>query len=124
MGPESEVAPLPHAHVGFSRQWLLQRGLDPAHLCLVEALGDGMAPFIPEGALLLVSTQDQGPPAEGIYLVWIGNRLLPKRIQPEWDGGLLLRSDNPAYENQQLDAEEAASFRIFGHVLWKGQSLF
>ncbi len=118
-----EASPVPHAHIAFSSQWLLQRGLDPGQLCFVEALGDAMAPSIPEGALLLVSTETKGGLIDGVYLLRTENRLLPKRIQPEWQGGVLLRSDNPTYEDQHLGPAEAESLVIFGQVVWMGQPL-
>lgn len=113
-----EAAALPYANAAFSSQWLLRKGLDARHLCLVEALGEGMAPTIPEGSLLLVDGRESDGLVDAPYLVRIGRRLLPKRIQLEWDGGLLLRSDNPIYEDQHLSREEAQSLEVFGQIVW------
>ena len=88
-----------------------------------------MEPTIPDGSMLLVDTRAEskaGTPA-GIYVLRApdatGTALLLKRLQMEPTGGLLITSDNPAYPQISIPAEERGQVHIIGRAVWAGRRL-
>lgn len=116
---ENEIGKL-----AFRRDWLRQKGLEATDLAVARIKGDSMSPTIREGALVLVDCrrQHEKPKADGIYVIQIDGDLLAKRIQIDLagDGALYIKSDNPAYTDQHLDAAAADRLWIVGRVIWAG----
>ena len=50
--------------------------------------------------------------------LWPG---LVKDIKLRLDGTVIVKSDNPAYEEQRFDAAGAEALRIVGRVIWMGK---
>jgi phage repressor protein C with HTH and peptisase S24 domain len=113
---ESEVGKL-----AFRRDWIRQKGLSTKDLVVIRVVGDSMSPTIRDGALVLVDTSQEHAKADGIYVIMVDGHLMAKRLQPDLaGGGLYIRSDNPAYREQHLTADQAADFRVIGRVVWAG----
>jgi phage repressor protein C with HTH and peptisase S24 domain len=104
----------------FRRSWLRQKGLKPDHLAVVRARGDSMTPTVQDGDILLIDRAIESLTSDGIYLIEQFNNLQCKRLQLELGHGVIVKSDNPAYEDQRLSFEQAASLRIAGRVIWVG----
>jgi phage repressor protein C with HTH and peptisase S24 domain len=113
---ESEVGKL-----AFRRDWIRQKGLSAKDLVVIRIVGDSMSPTIRDGALVLVDTSQEHARADGIYVVMVDGHLVAKRLQKDLaGGGLYIRSDNPAYREQYLTAEQAENISIIGRVIWAG----
>lgn len=113
---ESEVGKL-----AFRRDWIRQKGLSAKDLVVIRVVGDSMSPTIRDGSLVLVDTSQEHARADGIYVIMVDGHLMAKRLQPDLaGGGLYIRSDNPAYREQHLTADQAADFRVIGRVVWAG----
>jgi phage repressor protein C with HTH and peptisase S24 domain len=115
---EEEVGKL-----AFRRSWLRSRGLKPGTCVAITVSGDSMAPTIRDGALVLVDTRQAQPREEGIYIIQVDGHLVAKRLQLDFRGGLYIRSDNQAYREQHLDAEEAEQLCVVGRVIWAGSEV-
>jgi len=99
----------------FSRQWLRQRGLEPALLSTVEVIGDSMEPSLRDGDEILVE-RVSGPLRDGVHVVRLDTALLVKRLDTSRAGRLVLISDNRAYPPIETDPEEA---HVIGRAVWK-----
>jgi phage repressor protein C with HTH and peptisase S24 domain len=113
--------------LAFSRDWLKQLGLPTKGLATFTARGDAMAPTIEAGDLLLLQLlRESGEPTvpeEGIYLLRLQGSRQVKRLQNDGHGGLLVKSDNPAYETLHIEKGALDNIRILGRVLWTGRKL-
>ena len=98
-----------------SAPWLDGFGLSEATACYAVAGDDGMAPAIGKGAFLVLDVRRQ-PPRTGLYLVAVGDELLPRRLQRLPDGTAELIADaDPRWRF----AGEAEMYRI----VWAGQGV-
>lgn len=113
---ESEIGKL-----AFRRDWLRQKGLSAKDLVVIRVTGDSMTPTIRPGSLLLVDTRQEQVKEDGIYVIMIDGHLIAKRLQLDIaGGGLFIRSDNPAYREQHLTADQASHLYIIGRGIWAG----
>lgn len=110
--------------VSFAESWI--RSLfpgDPARLAFITSVSDSMEPTIRSGDVVLIDTDVKRFVDEGIYVIGTGGPLLLRRIQFLIDGTVVLRSDNPAYEDERLYAQAAAEANVVGRVRWIGRIL-
>lgn len=108
-------------HLAFKADWVRNRlGVNPAHLLLLEAVGDSMEPTISDGDLLLVSTYEPRIRDNAIYALNVSGDLMVKRVQKKLDGTLVVSSDNPRYSAEEVEARNSDLLRVIGQVLWHG----
>ncbi len=81
------------------------------------AQGDAMAPTIAPRDLLFIDTQTKSFSSDGIYALVMHETVAIKRIQRLDTQRLMLKSDNSAYENVQVDHQNEAQIRVIGRVL-------
>jgi len=104
-------------HLPFRKDWIrLHLRRDPRHLVLIQARGDSMVPTIADGDLLFVDISEPRIGPDAIYALGLLERLIIKRVQVRATGRVILRSDNPRYEPEELDAHTAESLRVLGEV--------
>jgi phage repressor protein C with HTH and peptisase S24 domain len=102
--------------LGFRPDWLQRTfGVEPDALALIEVHGDSMAPTIDDGDLILAGRHQAVFLDDGLYVLVSGGQLMPKRLQRQLDGSILVRSDNPAYESFRAAPDQ---LQLFGRVLW------
>lgn len=106
--------------LAFRRDWIRQKGLSPKDLAIIRVAGDSMSPTIRDGSLVLVDTRQETVGEDGIYVLQRDGHLIAKRLQKDFTGGLFIRSDNPAYQTQQLSVAESQNLYIVGKVVWAG----
>lgn len=104
----------------FRRDWLREKGLQEKDLALVRADGDSMEPAISDGDLLLVDMSQKSLAKEGIFVVRLDDRLVAKRLQLDFTGGVYIKSENPAYETIHLGQEDRERLDVVGRVVWAG----
>lgn len=107
--------------IAFRAEWVRARlRRNPAHLAVLEAFGDSMAPTIKDGDIMLVDTSEDRVRGNAIYVVRAGDEALVKRVELKLDGTLLVKSDNPSYETVALRADQIPDLRVLGKVVWTG----
>lgn len=127
--------------MAFRRDWVVREGLNPHALCIIRAKGDSMEPTIQDGAPLLVEsfsyvdqqgnkhhirhgrTPEEVVKQDGIYVIQLRERLVVKRLQLDMVGGLIVNSDNPAYERVHIPAEQLDDIIVIGRVVWTSRKL-
>jgi len=113
---ESEIGKL-----AFRRDWLAQKGVAVKNLAVIRIKGDSMAPTIRDGALVLVDTGQEKVTQDGIYVLMYEGELVAKRLQVDFAaGGVIIKSDNPAYDQQHVAKDAAENLYIIGRAIWAG----
>lgn len=111
-------------HLAFKAVWITKdMGLDPRELVLLTVQGDSMAPTLNEGDMLLLDKREREVRNDGIYALLGDNSLIVKRLQRGFDGSVIVKSDNQAYETQIIQPQQRDSLLILGRVVWTGQRL-
>jgi phage repressor protein C with HTH and peptisase S24 domain len=104
--------------LAFRRDWLRKLGVTPDRCVIVRVRGDSMEPALRDGALVLVNTADGQSAQDGIYALMLDGGLIVKRLQRAFSGGLIVHSDNPAYRDMELTADQVEHLHVIGRVLW------
>ena len=92
-------------------------GASTARLVMTQAIGNSMEPTIFSGDRLLVETTEGARFDSGIYVVVMGSDVMVKRYSRGSGGSLVLKSDNPAYADIEVSAEEQRDdCRLVGRV--------
>lgn len=110
-------------HLAFRHEWVSKMGLIRQKLALIEVHGDSMEPSLKNSDLVLIDLRNGGLSADGIYVIQHRGHLLVKRIQCKFDGTVVIKSDNPAYESEVLNPSDAESLVIVGRVVWFGRGM-
>jgi phage repressor protein C with HTH and peptisase S24 domain len=109
--------------LAFKRGWFSRVGLSPQNAALVTADGDSMEPTIPNGAVLLLDLSIKEVANGYIYAIRREGELLVKRVQHRIDGTIVLISDNPRYEREEIRPERLLDLHVVGRVRWIGHDL-
>lgn len=116
---DGEAAGLYSFHSSFIRR---KRGT-PEDMVIFEVAGDSMSPTLTDGDLIMINTQDRDARTGLVYLLRLGrgedSELMVKRLERRPGNILLLRSDNPDYEDipAAMDGAEG-EIEIFGRMVW------
>jgi phage repressor protein C with HTH and peptisase S24 domain len=121
-GEEIDV-PSKIAQLSLSRAWLAERGIQPINLIYTRMPDDSMSPTVRPGAVIVIDTTTDTLRGDGLYAFHYGDAMPIKRLQIKFDGGLWIRSDNPAYRDEELNKDEAARLNILGKAIWAGGEL-
>lgn len=93
----------------------------PNCLKLVAGIGDSMYPTLNWGDAILVDTTDkQLSKQDGIYWINLYGAAGIKRLRAVGPGRVLVKSDNPGVDDQEVDA---ADLRIEGRAIWFARGL-
>lgn len=85
---------------------------------MVYVKGDSMQPTLWDGDEIVVDTRVQRVDRDGIYVFMLRGDIKVKRMQVKLDGSLLVKSDNAAYETEQVGAGQADTFQVQGRLVW------
>ncbi len=108
--------------VPFREEWIREEMcLDPSRLALIQTSGDGMEPVLHPGDLMMFDLGTKQVKDNAIYALSAGDSLLVKRIQKKIDGSLVIKSDNPAYEPEEIEAGRARDLQVIGRLVWAGR---
>jgi transcriptional regulator with XRE-family HTH domain len=110
---QADVAGVLALECEFMRQTLGRQG--PGFMT-VQVAGDSMEPTLADGDVIIVDTAQNRIDVSGIYVVELQGNLLVKRVQLRIDGSLVLKSDNPAYEPETIQAGAAHTLRVLGRM--------
>ena len=114
----------PVSRLAFRKDWLHKKGLNAKDLLIVCATGDSMIPTIQDKEKLLVNSADKELTDGFIYVIRNQDNYWVKRIQIQFDGSLLLISDNKLYPPMQLDLNEALDIEIIGRWVPSSRNAF
>lgn len=106
--------------VAFKEEWLRRIGVSPKFARLMVAQGDSMRETINDGDLMIVDISIRDFVDEAIYVLVYNNLVRLKRLQMLRSGVLLLKSDNPKYETEEVPPGEQPDLIIGGRVRWVG----
>lgn len=97
-----------------------QLGSDRANFVTVQVKGDSMERTLIDGETIVVDTAVDEVDCSGIYVLQAGKNLLVKRLVPDLDGSVMVRSDNPTYarDDRRLSPEQLEGVRIVGRMVW------
>lgn len=111
-------------HLAFRAEWVrTELGTSPKNLILISAIGDSMEPSLRAGDLLLIDRSVESVRQDAIYAIAHDGELRIKRIQRLFDGTLIIKSDNPKYQPENITPEQAERMRIVGRVVWSGRRM-
>lgn len=106
--------------LAFRKDWLDRRKVTTrGNLRIVGVKGDSMSPFIQDGDIVMIDVGQQDLKEMEIYAINYGGDVRIKRLARRFDGGLLIRSDNPHYPEESVSPEQAAQISILGRMLWR-----
>lgn len=112
--------------LAFRKDFLRAEGVKEKDALLVYGDGDSMSPTIPDGAILMVNRGAQEFVNNKIFLIWLGDEALVKRLRREIGGGILVVSDNPDkinYPDLLVTPDKEDFLKIEGRVFWMGSRL-
>ena len=114
----------PVSRLAFRKDWLNKNGLHAKDLLIVYAMGDSMIPTIQDKEKLLVNSADKELTDGFIYVIRNQENYWVKRVQRQFDGSLLLISDNKMYPPMQLALNEANDVEIIGRWIPPSRATF
>jgi transcriptional regulator with XRE-family HTH domain len=114
--PEDDVAV---DSISVSPGWLRQQGhfSSAANLAIINAIGTSMQPTFADGDLLIVDRSVTDLRLDAVYVLAIDGDLFIKRVQRQFDGGLLILSDNPTHPPQSIPAHAREQLSVLGRVI-------
>ena len=95
-------------------KWLFKTPQKEDNLKIIEVVGDSMEPTIEDGAFVIIDIT-QKLISDGIYAILMGEEILIKRLQIKPNGNILIKSDNPKYEDFCYDPKSSdVALRVVG----------
>lgn len=111
-------------YLAFKTEWIVQRlRRNPATLFLFEIMGDSMENTFHDGDLVLADGAISSIRDNAVYALGVDDTVIAKRLQRRATGNIVVKSDNPRYEPDELTPHEASQLRILGQVLWRAGML-
>lgn len=99
-----------------AQYFLMFNNIPSEFIKVINVKGDSMSPTLESGDLLFVDTRVYKYDGDGIYVFSYGDNLYVKRLQLAGDEMFVI-SDNKAYKEWKITAENEYKFRICGKVL-------
>lgn len=90
----------------------------PEDFLIISAQGDAMEPTIQREGCCIVDKRQNELAGEGLYALRLNETVVISRVQPQFDGFVLLLSDNPKYPPQRVTAEQIGDGAIVGRVVY------
>lgn len=105
--------------MALDRRWMFDNfGRAGEGFATVQVAGDSMEPTLFNGETIVIDTTVDRIDVSGIYVIKAGRNVLVKRVQLKFDGTLILKSDNNAYEPETLSPVEAQAVKVQGRMVW------
>ena len=115
-GEEMDLPPL-----AFRDDWIRKKGVTSrSNLRICEVVGDSMEDRLQEGDIVMIDMGQVDVSNNEVYAIRYGDELRIKRLSKRFDGGLLIRSDNPRYPEESLTPEQSQHITVIGRMLWRG----
>lgn len=102
----------------YRMEWIRRKGLNPRKLSDFIVRGDSMEPTLPHTAKVTLDLSNTSIQDGKIYGIRYGDELRIKRLFRRFDGGLIIRSDNPSkYPEESLDPEQLEHIAVIGRYV-------
>lgn len=107
-----------HYHA-FRKRWIDSHHYVFKRLVSIKVRGDSMEPTLRDGECVLVNRESILPKTGCIFIVKIGNELLPKYVEVLFNGAVIFKSKNSFYREITLipDDFEKNNVQIIGEVI-------
>ena len=92
------------------------------YIVAVKIRGESMIPTLYEGAVVLVNTEDRKLVSGRIYIVWINDGAVCKRLFTE-PNKIIVKSDNPLFPTFSLSLDEIPDYFVYGRVIYISQKI-
>jgi phage repressor protein C with HTH and peptisase S24 domain len=113
---EEELPPL-----AFREDWLRKKRVtSKSALRICEVTGDSMMPYLEDGDVVMIDTGQIEIKDLAVYVIRYGDELRIKRLSRRFDGGLIIRSDNPRYPEEQIAFADVHQIQVLGALVWRG----
>ncbi|AOZ06792.1 LexA family transcriptional regulator [Cupriavidus malaysiensis] len=113
------------SRLAFRRDFLRDLGLSEKNAALVDVEGISMEPTLPDGAIVLINTQQEPIRYGKVYVVVVDGEVVVKRLARR-EGDIYLLSDNPNkddFPDRRIAGESLGGFEIKGRAKWFGSRL-
>ena len=102
----------------FKSEWVRSTlGGSPDRLAVISVTGDSMEPFLRNNDLILIDLSACTIESNSVYVLKSDGDLIVKRVQKKVDGGVVVKSDNPAYDPESFGPESAKQLVVVGRML-------
>jgi phage repressor protein C with HTH and peptisase S24 domain len=79
-----------------------------------------MEPYLLDGDVVLIDLGQKDVEDGDVYALAYGDELRIKRLSRRFDGGLIIRSDNPRFPEETVAANDLQHVRVLGRHIWRG----
>lgn len=87
----------------------------PKNVKMIKAIGDSMSPTINDGDWCFVDVTLNSAISDGIYLIKVNSVIAIKRLQNDFAGNVVIKSDNLCYDTANLNLNDV---NIIGRVIY------
>ncbi|SHL49280.1 Peptidase S24-like [Roseovarius marisflavi] len=109
--------------LAFRRDWLRERDISPASVCLLTVTGDSMAPTLHDGDLVMIDERRTAIRNRHVYaLVDIDGSARVKRLDLVENELIVLTSDNPTHPAETRRGDDMNRLRILGEIVWSAHA--
>ncbi|GGY07155.1 XRE family transcriptional regulator [Paludibacterium paludis] len=105
--------------LAFRARWFQHKRITPEHCKALYVRGRSMEPKLEDWDTVLIDTTQKDIIDGEIYAVCLDDQFYIKTIQ-RIAGGVLLKSENPEFENIEVKGEQLDLFRVIGRKVWRG----
>lgn len=106
-------------YYAFHNSFIARKGGTPNDMKIFEIAGNSMSPTLKDRDFILVNLKDTNIRTGYIYLIRMDDELMVKRLENRPGGILILRSDNPDYDDIKIDKNnEDIGVQVYGRMVW------
>lgn len=111
-------------HLTFRADWVRNTlGIPVSALALISVKGDSMEPTLSNGDVILIDMSKNGFDDNAVYVLRLNGTLLVKRVKRNFDGSVLVSSDNTMYTPDLIDVAILDTLNVVGRVVWCGRRM-
>lgn len=118
------MSEIPDSEMYFKRSWLVSKGWNVDDLFVIYIKGESMQPRLHSGDVVLIHKGVNKIQADGVYALNVLGDLKIKRLNVKLDGTVVIKSDNPEYEDDVYSSETAQNISVLGRCVWVGSEFF
>lgn len=106
--------------LAFKRSWLTRKAVTSKdNLRIVGVSGDSMSPYLEDGDVVMIDMGQTDVTDGEVYAIRYGHDLRIKRLIKRFDGGLVLRSDNPRFPEEVIAPADLEHVQVLGRMIWR-----
>lgn len=111
-------------HLTFRADWVKNAlGVPVSSLALINVKGDSMEPTLSNGDVILIDMTLDGFDDNAVYVLRLNGTLLVKRVKRNFDGSVLVSSDNAMYPPDTIKFDVIDTLNVVGRVVWCGRRM-